>query len=85
MPERFIYLGENKIDGGMKMARAVLCPICNGKGKVPKDYPNHSDEEKTCHGCGGKGWVEVSDPYYAPPYPYPVPTPWEPNPWRIWF
>ena len=48
--------------------KPVLCPVCNGRGKV---------EEKTCHGCGGKGWVEVAEDYYCyspycnPPYYYP--------------
>lgn len=59
--------------------KAVLCPVCNGSGKR---------EEKQCHGCLGKGWVEVSDstyyypyPYYDPPY-YPQPY-WQPyEPYR---
>ena len=46
------------------MARAVKCPICHGSGKEPKEglYPKLDDlgHEKKCHGCGGKGWVEVS-------------------------
>ncbi len=43
-------------------------------------------QEKTCHGCGGKGWVEVGreEPVFIPkpdnPYPYPTipfPKPWD--------
>ena len=45
--------------------RAVKCPVCNGSGKY---------EKKTCHGCNGKGWVEVTENY--PPYP------WYPDPWK---
>lgn len=34
------------------MAHAQVCPVCNRTGKY---------EEKTCHGCGGKGWVMIWD------------------------
>ena len=34
------------------MAHSEICPICKGSGKIKKD---------TCHGCGGKGWIEVND------------------------
>lgn len=34
------------------MNHAEKCPICYGTGKIKK---------KTCHGCGGKGWIEVSN------------------------
>ena len=60
--------------------KAVLCPVCNGAGKV---------KEETCHGCGGKGWVEVrgeggSSPFPQKPY-YPEPEPWHPwRPYRPW-
>lgn len=45
------------------MAKAVTCPVCGGDGVVlPKDEGSYStDYKETCHGCGGKGWVEVSD------------------------
>ena len=43
------------------MAKAVKCPVCNGRGTVVGD-PNSTDSsEIACCGCGGKGWVEVSD------------------------
>ena len=59
------------------MSDARLCPVCSGKGKY---------KEKTCHGCGGQGWVIVPssppisipvkpyEPY--PHYPYPLPPQW---------
>ena len=55
---------------------AEKCPVCNGSGRY---------EEKTCHGCGGLGWVTVGTstipyvPYipYIPYTPYSQPT-WEP-------
>jgi hypothetical protein len=43
------------------MSHAEVCPICYGKGWVALDgtenltCPSH----KTCHGCGGMGWVTV--------------------------
>lgn len=60
--------------------RAVLCPVCKGSGKF---------KDKECHGCNGKGWVEVRDcqsvyPYYPPvnPYPYPY-SPWYSEPYTL--
>ena len=40
--------------------KAVLCPVCNGKGTTKSIDPTETSEYK-CHGCGGKGWVEVSE------------------------
>jgi len=50
--------------------KAVLCPVCNGMGRVADNPPVGSTgpADKTCHGCGGKGWVEVHEDY--PSYPY---------------
>jgi len=47
---------------GEKMARAVVCPICSGTGTIVEGgYATTAGPlKKTCHGCGGKGWVEVS-------------------------
>jgi len=49
------------------------CPVCHGTGKFtgPINFGTTSDPlEKTCHGCGGKGWVVIgkNDP---PETPYP--------------
>lgn len=41
------------------MARAVTCPICWGKGELLQE--GSTVLTKTCHGCVGRGWVEVSD------------------------
>ena len=45
------------------MSHAERCPVCYGDGEV-KD-PNYNGctvpMKKTCHGCHGKGWVEVMD------------------------
>jgi len=58
--------------------KAVLCPVCNGTGVYSKDRWD------MCHGCGGKGWVEVREepityiyyPSYVPEYPpYYTPDP----------
>ena len=51
------------------MAQAVKCPICEGSGKVLDSL----GKSQVCHGCGGRGWVEVRD---TPPYP----SPWWPEP-----
>jgi hypothetical protein len=41
------------------MAHSELCPVCKGSGVF---------DGRTCHGCGGSGWVTVHDGVkYAPP------------------
>jgi hypothetical protein len=47
------------------MSHAEKCPICNGAGKIfeplcPDNTPA-SPYVKTCHGCGGLGWITVQD------------------------
>lgn len=44
-----------------------ICPVCNGAGKY-KECTFFGDRttiqtyiEKNCHGCGGLGWVTVTD------------------------
>ena len=76
------------------MAKAVICPVCNGSGKltVRQDYTYqttsaNNNVEVMCHGCGGKGWVEVAEDYvpyvpyqpYVPYVPYPYQPWWNPN------
>ncbi len=46
------------------MSNAVLCPVCMGSGVIEAqpDFKNSTTampKQKVCHGCGGKGWVEV--------------------------
>ncbi|MCK9601053.1 MAG: hypothetical protein M0R06_18570 [Sphaerochaeta sp.] len=44
---------------------AEKCPICEGKRNIPRLDGWHCHED-ACHGCNGKGWVEVSDgPQYT--------------------
>ncbi|MCH7568479.1 MAG: hypothetical protein IIA87_03575 [Nanoarchaeota archaeon] len=38
--------------------KAQICPVCIGKGKI-------GFEEYICHGCYGKGWVEVNEETYV--------------------
>lgn len=67
------------------MSKAVTCPVCFGTGKWRKAIV---DSEETCHGCGGRGWVEVADdltPFtpYIPPYSPPYYPPYDPYPTYI--
>lgn len=41
------------------MSKAVTCPVCIGRGQLSVDSFSTAVNEKTCHGCNGKGWVEV--------------------------
>ena len=50
------------------MSHAQKCPICNGKGHINqegnfayRDEQGNTAPQKTCHGCGGRGWIEVKD------------------------
>ena len=42
----------------VKETKAVICPVCNGTGKVPTAS---SAAVQICHGCGGLGWVTISN------------------------
>ena len=54
------------------MSHAEKCPVCKGSGETrPGQLDRYQIETLTCHGCEGKGWVEVSD---GPP-PMPAWTP----------
>ena len=47
---------------------ALLCPVCNGKGKVDNGFYNQtsgnwstaSAEPEMCRSCSGKGYILVS-------------------------
>lgn len=45
------------------MSKAVLCPVCQGSGEIQETPPAERTSAipitKVCHGCSGKGWVEV--------------------------
>lgn len=40
---------------------ADICPVCGGSGRYKEyiGYSNCTYSERQCHGCGGKGWVEL--------------------------
>ena len=42
------------------MAHAEICPVCEGSGSTDTKWVGN-EEHRKCHGCNGKGWVEVSD------------------------
>ena len=58
--------------------KPYLCLVCGGSGKyprlvdespffIPKQEPKITKEDQTtCHGCNGKGWITVSEerPYF---------------------
>ena len=49
----------------LKMAHAELCPVCNGKGRIRTGNAWTATGEgqwKSCHGCGGTGWITIQDP-----------------------
>ena len=44
--------------------KAQLCPVCGGSGTFDWGIGHDgtavtTSNRKTCHGCGGKGWVAV--------------------------
>jgi len=45
--------------------KAVLCPVCDGSGSLWNDVdvppPITGTLQEWCHGCVGKGWVEVQE------------------------
>lgn len=55
------------------MAHAERCPICLGEGKIRPEGVWSEDYKATCHGCGGKGWIEVQDNENVA-VPLPLPT-----------
>ena len=61
------------------MSHAERCPVCYGSGKYTPINGGCSSgvpQPQTCHGCGGKGWVEVGDyVWYEPLPPYIIMTP----------
>ena len=49
------------------MTHAEKCPICHGRGKLTyqlyygESFTSGGMIDHMCHGCNGKGWVEVND------------------------
>ena len=54
------------------MAKAQLCPVCQGEGKY---------KGKKCHGCDGRGWVQVRE---REPIAWPVQEPIRYSPSQEW-
>jgi hypothetical protein len=67
------------------MASTDTCPLCRGEGRLKfgQIAPARSGEMgRTCHGCGGKGWVALHEIY--PLVPRPVfGAPQRHRPWRL--
>ena len=64
------------------MSHSEKCPVCNGTGKIVRwdgwgmgDAASVKARMQHCHGCGGRGWVQVEDEpriwerCYAPLFP----------------
>ncbi len=70
-------------EGEYGMSQAVICPVCNGKGKL---QIQSNPSSTPCHGCGGRGWVEVGQnwPWY-PYYPNGGTGDYYPRPNPIWY
>jgi len=55
------------------MKHAEICPICKGRGRVPEDPEwdsGPSPSTRVCHGCNGKGWIEVEGAREQPIRPW---------------
>lgn len=54
------FLGQDRFRS-IENTPATLCPVCGGAGEY-SDPPNPNVTSvrflRTCHGCGGKGWVK---------------------------
>ena len=50
------------------MSHAQRCPICLGEGEIRENdvVCTMGPQLKTCHGCGGRGWITIQDPYPSP-------------------
>lgn len=59
------------------MAHAERCPVCRGEGTIvqpPNPESTTAAGRVRCHGCDGKGWVQVQDASHVPwPGPKRVP------------
>jgi hypothetical protein len=68
-------------------SHAERCPVCYGSGKytpINDGYSTAVPQPVTCHGCGGKGWVEVGDYVCYEPFIMPPPNITQIWPWPYW-
>ena len=47
-------------------SHSELCPVCKGTGKYKSiencNYTSCTQYiEQTCHGCGGRGWIVITE------------------------
>lgn len=66
-----------------KIMHAEICPICKGTGKITTGRDSTTPIEKTCHGCNGKGWIEIHDRYNPILTYYPQIEPFPKPPWTV--
>lgn len=50
LPNRRDTLASQVYQTAISKQHVAICPVCEGRGKY---------DDKQCHGCKGKGWVEV--------------------------
>ena len=56
--------------------KADLCPVCMGTGRyhtISVDNEEKVDHTRACHGCDGKGWVEVHEEVWYASSPMTLP------------
>jgi hypothetical protein len=45
--------------------KPALCPVCGGTGEYQRVGTSSAGTGKEkCHGCDGRGWVQVQEDYY---------------------
>lgn len=65
------------------MKHAEKCPVCDGSGKYEPNVTAVPCPQQ-CHGCGGRGWVEVGNNFDSLPQPIYHEEPW-PRPNRHYY
>lgn len=54
---------------GERDMKAQKCPVCNGGGQINDNSwsTTSCNFNKKCHGCDGRGWVEVREDTFNMP------------------